>query len=107
MRIVATGTFLALAVFSQSSAWAHDVANCRRLCDLTAPPGQAAVCAANYPCSKFAGGTHDPESVVWAKAKRYNDANYLRGSQYEGKMAGGTWNADGGCGAKPHSAGLC
>ena len=112
MMKIAMGIGLLFAATDFASGWSEQ--NCRMLCARTASPARVQDCQTrNGGCGRFAGGKHEPMSVIDRRAAawkaRFRVSNSLAGSIYEGKMAGGRTfrNRRGSCGARPHSAGWC
>ena len=96
-------------VISAASAHAWSEQNCMTKCRLTAPSGKAAACIARTNCAKFRGRTHASDEKVQKSVAQWKERNYLVGSMYEGKAAGGRTyrNRRGFCPARRHSAGVC
>jgi hypothetical protein len=96
-------------LISVTSAHAWSEQNCMSMCRLTAPSGKAQACIARVNCAKYSGRTHESDERVQKAAARWKERNYLVGSMYQGKLAGGRTYAHrrGVCPARRHSAGVC
>ena len=71
----------ALLLLSVGGANAWSEQNCMLKCKLTAARGQAEACYAKMPCSKYAGGNHESESVVRRGAADWNAKNRSGGKE--------------------------
>jgi len=100
---------IVVLMVSVASAHAWSEQNCIAKCRLTASSGKAEACIARTNCAKYRGRTHDSNEKVRKSAARWKERNYLVGSIYEGKAAGGRTyrNRRGFCPARRHSAGVC
>ena len=112
MFMIALAIITLLSVTDFAVAWSEG--NCMLLCAKTASPERVQDCQTrNGGCGRFAGGKHEPMSVIERRTAawkaRSRARNYLAGSIYEGKMSGGRTfrNPRGSCGALVHSAGYC